>query len=53
MAIRRIAYFSGKLKTREDIVEGLETILETFQKLFTNGNNGKLMLKVQNHRNVV
>jgi NADPH-dependent curcumin reductase len=37
---------SGKLKTREDIVDGLETFPETFQKLFTGENNGKLVLKV-------
>jgi NADPH-dependent curcumin reductase CurA len=37
---------SGKLKTREDIVDGLDTFPETFQKLFTGENNGKLVLKV-------
>ena len=37
---------SGKLKTREDIVDGLETFPETFQKLFSGENNGKLVLKV-------
>ena len=37
---------SGKLKTREDIVAGLETFPETFQKLFSGENNGKLVLKV-------
>lgn len=37
---------AGKLKTREDIVAGLETFPETFQKLFTGANNGKLVLKV-------
>lgn len=37
---------TGKLKTREDIVEGLDTFPETFQKLFTGENNGKLVLKV-------
>jgi len=36
----------GKLKTREDLVDGLETFPETFQKLFTGGNNGKLVLRV-------
>ncbi|MFZ6656629.1 NADP-dependent oxidoreductase [Undibacterium sp. TJN19] len=39
---------SGKLKSREDIVEGLEQFPETFQKLFTGENNGKLILKVAN-----
>ncbi len=37
---------SGKLKSREDIVEGLENFPATFQKLFTGENNGKLILKV-------
>lgn len=36
----------GKLKTREDIVEGLETFPETLLKLFNGENNGKLVLKV-------
>jgi NADPH-dependent curcumin reductase len=36
----------GKLKTREDIVEGLETFPDTFLKLFSGENNGKLVLKV-------
>ena len=36
----------GKLKTREDIVDGLETFPETFAKLFSGANNGKLVLKV-------
>ncbi len=37
---------AGKLKTREDIVPGLETFPETLLKLFSGENNGKLMLKV-------
>ncbi|MBI1771482.1 MAG: NADP-dependent oxidoreductase, partial [Burkholderiales bacterium] len=37
---------SGKLKSREDIVEGLENFPDAFQKLFTGENNGKLILKV-------
>jgi len=37
---------AGKLKTREDIVAGLETFPETLLKLFTGENNGKLVLKV-------
>lgn len=36
----------GKLKTREDIVEGFETFPETLLKLFTGENIGKLVLKV-------
>ncbi|MBA1272787.1 NADP-dependent oxidoreductase [Stutzerimonas azotifigens] len=37
---------SGELKSKEDIVEGLETFPETLMKLFTGGNFGKLILKV-------
>ncbi len=37
---------SGQLKTREDIVVGLESFPETFQKLFDGANNGKLVLQV-------
>jgi NADPH-dependent curcumin reductase len=36
----------GKLKSREDIVEGLETFPETFLKLFKGENVGKLVLKI-------
>jgi len=37
---------AGKLKSREDIVEGLATFPETLLKLFKSENFGKLMLKV-------
>ena len=37
---------SGKLKSKEDIVPGLETFPETLLKLFSGENFGKLMLKV-------
>jgi NADPH-dependent curcumin reductase len=37
---------SGKLKSKEHIVEGLETFPETLQKLFKGENFGKLVLKV-------
>ncbi|OCR21790.1 NADP-dependent oxidoreductase [Pseudomonas syringae] len=37
---------AGKLKSREDIVEGLETFPETLLKLFKGENFGKLVLKV-------
>src|SRR6202167_4406168 len=37
---------AGKLKSREDIVEGLETFPDTFWKLFKGENLGKLILKV-------
>ena len=36
----------GKLKTKEDIVEGLQTFPETLLKLFSGENFGKLMIKV-------
>jgi NADPH-dependent curcumin reductase CurA len=36
----------GKLKSREDVVPGLETFPETFLKLFKGENFGKLVLKV-------
>jgi NADPH-dependent curcumin reductase CurA len=36
----------GKLKSREDIVEGLETFPEALLKLFKGENTGKLVLKV-------
>ncbi len=35
----------GKLKAREDIVEGIETFPETLNKLFTGENFGKLLIK--------
>jgi NADPH-dependent curcumin reductase len=38
---------AGKLKSREDIVEGLATFPETLLKLFKGENFGKLMLKVK------
>ena len=36
----------GKLKSREDVVEGLETFPDTLNKLFRGENFGKLCLKV-------
>jgi NADPH-dependent curcumin reductase CurA len=36
----------GKLKSKEDIVDGLETFPETLLKLFKGENTGKLVLKV-------
>jgi NADPH-dependent curcumin reductase CurA len=38
---------AGKLKSREDIVEGLETFPETLLKLFSGENTGKLMIRVK------
>jgi hypothetical protein len=37
---------AGKLKAREDVVEGIETFPETLLKLFNGENTGKLMIKV-------
>jgi len=37
---------TGQLKSKEDIVEGLETFPETLMKLFKGENFGKLVLKV-------
>ncbi|WP_421681637.1 NADP-dependent oxidoreductase [Stutzerimonas urumqiensis] len=37
---------SGELKSKEHIIEGLETFPDTLMKLFTGGNFGKLVLKV-------
>jgi NADPH-dependent curcumin reductase CurA len=36
----------GKLKAKEDVVEGLETFPETLLKLFRGENLGKLVIKV-------
>jgi NADPH-dependent curcumin reductase len=37
---------AGKLKSREDIYEGIENFYETFTRLFTGDKKGKLVLKV-------
>jgi NADPH-dependent curcumin reductase CurA len=37
---------AGKLKSREDVVAGLETFPETLLKLFSGENFGKLVIKV-------
>jgi NADPH-dependent curcumin reductase len=37
---------TGKLVSREDVVEGLESFPDTLLRLFKGENNGKLMLKV-------
>ncbi|ARV05686.1 NADP-dependent oxidoreductase [Polaribacter sp. SA4-10] len=36
----------GKLKSREDIYEGIENFQETYKRLFSGEKNGKLILKV-------
>ena len=47
-AAREIAGWiaQGKLKTREDIVDGFDTFPETLLKLFRGENTGKLVLKI-------
>lgn len=37
---------AGKLKTREEVVEGLESFPDTLLRLFEGGNTGKLVLQV-------
>lgn len=36
----------GKIKVRQDVVDGLENALETVKKLYTGANAGKLMIRV-------
>lgn len=47
-AMREMALWmqEGKLKSREDIYEGIENFHATFMRLFTGEKNGKLVLKV-------
>ncbi len=47
-AVREIAGWmaAGKLKAREDIVEGLQTFPDTLVRLFDGENFGKLILKI-------
>ena len=42
----------GKLKSKEDIVDGLETFPESLLKLFTGENFGKLVLRVAQRNSV-
>jgi len=37
---------AGRMKSREDVVSGLDTFPETLLKLFNGENFGKLVLKV-------
>jgi len=48
MAMKEMAGWmqEGKLKSREDIYEGIENFRETFLRLFSGDKNGKLVLKV-------
>lgn len=39
-------YLEGKLKYREDVVEGLDNMVEAFQGLLRGDNFGKLLIKV-------
>src|SRR6202451_2716142 len=41
---------AGQLKSREDIVEGLETFPDTLLKLFKGENTGKLLFRVCDHK---
>jgi NADPH-dependent curcumin reductase CurA len=36
----------GRLKNRVDVVDGLENAPAAFQRLFTGGNTGKLLVRV-------
>ena len=42
----------GKLKSKEDVVDGLETFPDTLLKLFTGENFGKLVLRVAQRNSV-
>jgi hypothetical protein len=48
LAIAELAGYlkSGRMKSKEDVVEGLEHFPETLLKLFNGENFGKLVLKV-------
>ena len=48
VAVAELARYlkDGRMKSREDIVQGLETFPETLMKLFTGQNFGKLVLQV-------
>ena len=48
LAVRELVgwYLAGKLKSREDIVSGIENFPETLLRLFSGENFGKLILKV-------
>ncbi len=50
VAIAELAGYlkDGRMKSREDVVEGLDTFPETLGKLFSGANFGKLVLKVAN-----
>ena len=37
----------GKIKVRTEVVDGLESALQTLKKLYTGTNTGKLMIRVK------
>jgi len=39
-------YLEGKLKYKEDIVQGLDNMVEAFQGLLNGNNFGKLLIQV-------
>ncbi|OUR92002.1 NADP-dependent oxidoreductase [Flavobacteriales bacterium 34_180_T64] len=47
-AAKQMSYWiqQGKLKSKEDIYEGIENFQETYNRLFTGAKHGKLVLKV-------
>ena len=45
-ALERAEMAEGKLKTREDVYEGIENFPETYSRLFSGEKLGKLVLKV-------
>jgi len=48
LAVNEIARWmkEGKFKSKEDLVEGIETFPATLNRLFTGENFGKLVLRV-------
>ena len=47
-AVAELALYlkDGRMKSKEDVVQGLETFPEALMKLFTGENFGKLVLQV-------
>jgi NADPH-dependent curcumin reductase CurA len=39
-------YLSGKIKSQEHVIDGLENAADSLQMLFSGGNKGKLLVKV-------
>jgi NADPH-dependent curcumin reductase len=48
IAVAELALYlkDGRMKSKEDVVQGLETFPETLMKLFTGQNFGKLVLQI-------